>query len=310
MPSRTYGLRSIRYTFLRIASSPLMSRYQLELAEMDRGHFWRIRILSVSGAAVLIALAMWSAGIPNASWFSWVLNPESESSSGVSSSANERKYEARAPENAPVAVPRTLRLVSTAPGRNVREGTAQITIGPSNPLTYGAGALLEDGAEIREIHADHVILEREGEVTSLYIDGIAHSATSAEPRRLHLRRVEEKPVLAAVTVPASPNFTEIVRSAPRFENDQIIGFDVYPGTSSGQFHRLGLQSGDVLISIDGAPITSQDALRAALKDIAEGRSVVATVRRAESEIPLSIDGSALSSQPALAGAQPGEHWIN
>jgi type II secretion system protein C len=279
-----------------------MNRFHLELAEMDRKRRLRLRVVSVLGAAALISVAMWSAGVPNASWFAWMLDSQDPA---VALSTQQSVQ----PTKGTVQIAATdranrLRLLSTTPGRNSSEGAAQIASGTSEPLTYAAGALLENGASLTEVHADHVILVRGAQKTALYVEGVAAQANQKRviPVNDALLAVEDTPSpIIASKVTAPPTFTEVVRAAPRFENDAIVGFDVYPGTSAGQFSRLGLQSGDLLVAVDGAPLGDTEALNTALKNIAEGRSVVATVRRGDEHVELALDGASLATAQTLAG---------
>ena len=68
-------------------------------------------------------------------------------------------------------VPRRLILTATRPGRNTREGYADLGVDARSPQTYRAGARLANGARLEEILADHVVLEHEGVRTRLYVQG-------------------------------------------------------------------------------------------------------------------------------------------
>src|SRR3954464_6169142 len=96
----------------------------------------RIRLFSIAGSAAVIAAAMWSAGIPNEAWFAWLHKDEqtpvqarvvADSVGAQPSVATAAKEDGQ----------KSLHLVSTSPGRNASEGTAQLGAEISNPLTFG-----------------------------------------------------------------------------------------------------------------------------------------------------------------------------
>jgi general secretion pathway protein C len=166
-----------------------------------------------------------------------------------------------------------------------------------------AGALLENGAVLKEIYLDHVVLDRDGKRTDLYIEGAAKPTKIPELLAL----TDTSPSIRKPVRTASATYTHILRGAPRYTDNQLIGFDVYPGTSSSQFWRLGLRPGDVLAAVNGAPITTQEALVSALKDLSEGQSAVASVIRSGQPIELALDGAVLtqSASPVMsAGPLP------
>jgi general secretion pathway protein C len=197
-----------------------------------------------------------------------------------------------------------LHVVSTTPGRNVHEGTAQLGVDPSNPETYAAGAWLENGATLREIHSDHVVLERDGLSTELYVEGVAVGPNVKKIPKVNeaLASLDTMPSTAtSPRRPPPPTYTDIVRAAPRFETDLIVGFDLYPGTDRSQFSRLGLQSGDLLVSIDGVPMNSTDALHAALQSMRDGQAVTAVVLREGQSVGVALEPPSAAHQQALAG---------
>jgi type II secretory pathway component PulC len=263
-------------------------------------------LLSAIGAGAVVVAAIWGANIPRERWFAWFKREEVPAAT-AQELASKRVAEVVAKQQSPAATDEhRLHLVSTSPGRNAFEGTAALGADITHPQILSAGALLQNGTTLKEIYADHVVLERDGKRVDLYVEGIALSA-KAKPVRANsdlLALDDNQPVTKpAKSSPAT--YTEIVRAAPHYSESELIGFDVYPGTSAGQFSRLGLQAGDILTAIDGAPIKTHEELAAALEDISEGRSVLAYVIRGGQEMQISIDGSSLiQNTQAMASAAP------
>ncbi len=181
------------------------------------------------------------------------------------------------------ATPEPLYLVSTSPGHNAKHGTARLGTSDKNPQTYVAGAVLLNGARLAEIHSQYVVLERDGKRSKLY------SASNDMQSALAM--------VGGVPVPKAPNstysdvLTQYLRSSPLFDGDQIKGYQVYPGPRNAVFAQMGLQSGDVLLAIDGRPLfDSRDAVES-LQHLTYGIAMTVTLERAGKVELVNVDGS-------------------
>jgi hypothetical protein len=259
-----------------------------------------MRIAAASGSALLIFLAGWGAGVFD-QWRLWFgEKPDTPIAARPASGTPQPPSAPQASEPVGLAddgAVGTLRLISTQPGRNAREGTAQLATGGANPLTYIAGALLANGASLLEVYADHVILKRNDLTTELYVDGIARNprAGKAQPAREELITVA-KSEIQPVKIFGPETYADVLRVAPRFTDGKISGFEVYAGTNSGMLNRLNLQSGDVVLEIDGRVLTSVEQLHSSLKQVRNGASVMATVQRGSEQLVVSMDGAMLELQ--------------
>src|SRR6266851_6690787 len=122
-----------------------MNQHQLEVELLDRKRQQRIRVLSFIGSAVLVMVALWSAGVPPAAWFTRMQQWFASSPEKPAPVVQMPKPTASPPlPNAPPTsrevppqalpgtdssispVPLALLLVGTSPGRNAHEGTAMI----------------------------------------------------------------------------------------------------------------------------------------------------------------------------------------
>ena len=112
-------------------------------------------------------------------------------------------------------VPLPLFLVSVKTGRTLREGSAQIGVVRESPQIYQAGALLENGARLTEIHADYVLLERGGHTARLYLINSRSTAPT-----------DTAMVTVGGTAPAEPAaitsrepLTDYIRPSPVFDGE-------------------------------------------------------------------------------------------
>ncbi|GFE79644.1 hypothetical protein GCM10011487_16440 [Steroidobacter agaridevorans] len=277
---------------------PGMNRYQREVAEMDRRHRWLMRTFCVAASSVVVAVFLWAADISPKRWFGD--SSETAQSAAVAPAPTASVQPANTnQQSAPDASdPQRLILVSTSPGRTPYEGTARLGPDPAEPQTYVAGAVLANGAELVEIHADRVLLKRGTETATLYVAGGGAGAAAA----LTSLRAADVPAPSAKR--AAYSITNIIRSAPHYENGLMDGLEIFPGKDRGAFAQLGLQSGDVIFAIDGA--VANDVLRAReqLSVLAKGEVVTVTIRRGDVVTDLALDGSVIANDRAATPGSP------
>lgn len=298
-----------------------MTRYQLEVAEMDRRHRFVIRTFSFVGAATLIVATLWSAGLPPSEW--WVrmqawLSPQRQPANDVAALIQSKDSTSPstpmvAPPSKPEILPGTdsslstspqpLFLVATSPGRNKSEGTAQIGTNPENPQTYVSGALLANGTRLAEIHRDHVILTRGDSAARLEIyrrNALAASTSNA----LLLVGGESQPHVPVTMT--TEVLTSYLRPSPVYDGEVMRGYQVYAGPKAGVFSRLGLEAGDVITAIDDAPLTDPQQALELLAQLTHGSAIVATVERKNVRKRVVLEGSLIredQEQAANATAQ-------
>lgn len=277
-----------------------MNRYQREVEEMDRRFDARVRVATVAGIAAVVAAAFWGAGFPSVQWIQdfYAERTESNRNGGVSDGdiKTERALEAAASTELGTAGtdssmstrPLLLRLMATAPGRHAEEGTAKLGVSEQNPQTYSAGAVLANGARLAAIYADRVILERDGESVTLHLEGEGESPGAAQRELLSVGASQE---LAAARPTTRSVLTDYLRPSPVFDGETLVGYQVFPGRSSGVFSQMGLQSGDVITGFDGAPLVDGEQAMLLFQYIAEGGVALASVSRKNTRLTLSLDGA-------------------
>lgn len=255
-----------------------------------------MRVASFAGAAVVIMLALWSAGLPPTQL--WNRAAQWLSISRTAPTPSTPRAQPVAPSTLPSDLPRTLPpresssgtdssisqtaqllyLLGTSPGRHAHEGTALIGTSVDNPQTYSAGALLANGAQIAEIHRDHVVLKRGDQSARLPLYQRAQ-ASAARPLLNDLLTVGGE-----VTEPAEPAvrsqvLTDYLRPSPVYQGDVLTGYQVYPGRQTGVFAQLGLHAGDVITAINDVPLIDPAQSIAMLEQLLDGVAVMATAVR-------------------------------
>lgn len=289
-----------------------MNQYQREVAEMDRRRRLTVRLLSVLGTACVATLALWSAGLPPGKWFEalhqWTSRDDAfaaETRDSVPSAPTKTNdAAAAASENIDTAShgtdssvsprPLPLYLVVTTPGRNKNEGTARIGTSVENPQTYTSGAILANGARLAEVHKDHVVLTRGGMSAELYLyERDPRAKQRSSDSALLMVSAEPLPQIAVEKV--NDGLTDYVRPSPVYDGEVLRGYQVYPGVRAGIFARLGLEPGDVITSINDAPLNEPSHSIELFAQLMRGVAVVATVVRKDATRRITLDGALISA---------------
>jgi type II secretion system protein C len=198
------------------------------------------------------------------------------------------------------ATPRRLVLTGTVPGRSSHEGTAFIGVDARNPQTYLAGAMLANGARLRQIFKDYVVLEQGGRTVRLYL---ADRQDRGSPQAGSDLLLVGGPVAGKpATANSSEEFTDYIRPTPVFEGTNLTGYQVYAGIRADVFGQLGLRAGDVITSVDGVPFTDPTQAVEIFRQLASGIAMQATVRREGALHDISLDGSLIVAAQERARA--------
>jgi general secretion pathway protein C len=168
-------------------------------------------------------------------------------------------------------------------------------IGESAQATkvFGVGASVRPGILLHAVHADRVILDRGGSLEQLMLpkqNTAGLSINRAAPRPSAGSQFADNIRRIAETNPTA--FTEIVRPQPVFANGVQRGYRVYPGRNRQQFAKLGLQPGDLVLSINGTP----------LDDPARGMEIFNTIGTSD-RVQVTVERNGQSQEMTLNTAQ-------
>ena len=162
---------------------------------------------------------------------------------------------------------------------------------------YRIGDPLPGGAELREIHADRVILSRAGRYETLRlpqedpIDGVSREPTS---RPAAGGAVSEDPGALLQqhreTLRTNPqSLISLVRPMPVQENGQLVGFRLLPGQDPSFLNKLGLRAGDIVTAINGLALDNPANGMQALQALQDETSLNLEIRRGQQNMTLNFD---------------------
>jgi general secretion pathway protein C len=200
---------------------------------------------------------------------------------------------------APVAGPAPetqLNLVLSAvfASADPEKGLAIIGESAQQTKVYSVGDTIRTGTRLHAVYPDRVILDRGGGLETLALPKrnlVAMAARPAPPQR-QPNRVIENLRRVAETNPTA--FAEIVRPQPVFANGVQRGYRVYPGRNRQQFAKLGLQPGDLVLSINGTPLDDPQRGMEIFNTIGTSDRVQLTVERNGQSQELTLNTSQIS----------------
>lgn len=187
------------------------------------------------------------------------------------------------------------------------------------------GDELEAGLVLEAIQPEALIFVRDGQRESVALNWrstgpqvIGPAAESAPARATTTRPSTSQPSAPPAARPAlPPAATEAVSAAPlidefgpdfrqRLLNDplqlmryitlvpvqqegQLYGFRLNPGSQRALFEQLGLQPGDLLVSVDGQPVNNTAAMMRLPQQLRDARSVDLIIEREGQQRPLRLE---------------------
>jgi general secretion pathway protein C len=188
------------------------------------------------------------------------------------------------PTAAEDAQPTQMNLVLTAvfAANDPAKGVALIGESPQATKVYAVGSVVRPGTKLHSVYLDRVVLERNGQLETLSLPrpstaGIAINRAAAAPRPGGNNQFADNLRRIAETNPTA--FAEVVRPQPVFANGVQRGYRVYPGRNRQQFAKLGLQPGDLVLSINGTPLDDPQRGMEIFNTIGTSDRVSVTVER-------------------------------
>lgn len=161
---------------------------------------------------------------------------------------------------------------------------------------YGIGDPVS-GAILREVHADRVILERNGRFETLRLPEefgantfTAENADSNSPEFSNPSSPGE--VLSNIRQKVLRNptaFAEYAIPLPYNENGRLRGYKLQPQGDRSLFDSLGLNADDVIIAVNGVELNDPTKGITALRSLQRAKSIDARVLRNGVEIPMHFD---------------------
>jgi len=203
------------------------------------------------------------------------------------------------PSMAP-ATSANLTLAGTLAGIQPEQGWAIIGASGQAARVYATGAALPGGSKLFAVYPDRVILDRGGARESLMLPRLSGGGGAPMAMANLPGPVSENASLAdnvrqlLVQNPATAG--DLLRPQPVFAGGTLKGYRVYPGRNRAQFVSLGLQPGDLVMSVNGAALDDPNRGLEILRGIGQGSAVTLTIDRGGQQQQISVDPVAVAQE--------------
>lgn len=183
-------------------------------------------------------------------------------------------------------------LLAATPMKNA---VAIISLGKNGKEdNYSVGDKVSS-ARIREIHTDRVILERSGKLETLRLpEDSKDDFIKAAPKTEANRSTSSSPgaVLSDIRKKIMKNPTSFGQYAipvPYNENGQLKGYRLQPRGDRSLFESVGLETNDVIISVNGVELNNPTSGLKAIRSLQSAKQLDLIVLRNGSEVPLHFE---------------------
>ncbi len=149
-------------------------------------------------------------------------------------------------------------------------GSAIIGLADGRQLSVAVGETIEPGLVLQSVGADHVVLARGGSLSRLIFSELPVGAATPPPPPPVPQTVTPTPAPAAAPVDPAQLMAEAALR-PRMQGLKVNGFTISSRGESPALAAAGLQSGDVILAVNGQALDRPDriaALRGQLADAA------------------------------------------
>lgn len=168
---------------------------------------------------------------------------------------------------------------------------AIITAG-GNESQYTVGAKLPGNVELKEIHADRVVLLHNGRYEALRLPREASLASPSAPLRQqtpappptlpNLREIREE------LLQNPQSLANLMQVSPVNQDGAFVGFRVAPGRDQAMLRQFGLQAGDIITSVNGIMLDEPAKGLEVLTNLRTADEVTVTVLRQGNEESLTL----------------------
>ncbi|GGI91525.1 hypothetical protein GCM10007973_29760 [Polymorphobacter multimanifer] len=186
-------------------------------------------------------------------------------------------------EAAPAAVSNLdLTLVGTRVDGASGRGSAILVLPDDTQASIGVGEEIVPGVRLVAVAFDSVTLDNGGNREELFLDQSGPVPAGASVRIDTAPRLADRPS-------DRPRLAADLQATPRIADGRITGFVLSTKGSGTAFAAAGLQPGDVLVSVDGAPVANLGDPAALVRRLDAGGLSV-QIERGGRALSLTLDG--------------------
>ncbi len=177
-------------------------------------------------------------------------------------------------------------------GVRMNEGSglgSAILAGPDGVQeSYAVGDEIMSGVTLNTVQFDHVIIDRGGVRESLYLDQSIPAETVGADDGAAGQPGGPAPSAASNT-PSADMIANAVDLSPRNAGGKVTGIVVSPRGEGELFRAAGFQDGDIIVSVNGQPVSSTSDIATLKRQIVPGARLSVEVERGADTVPIAIN---------------------
>ena len=154
-------------------------------------------------------------------------------------------------------------------------GSAIIGLADGRQVSVGVGETVEPGLTLQSVGSDHVVLSRNGALSRLIFADAPVGAAPPPPPPTGDQVVAPPAPAAAAPTAAIVDPAQLMAQAslrPRMRGLAVNGFTVTAGGDGAALRAAGLQSGDVILAVNGIELNSAGRIADLRRDLANSPS--------------------------------------
>ncbi len=137
---------------------------------------------------------------------------------------------------------------------DVNKNSAILGFNPNEQKSYKVGDEISSGVLVDYIDRDKVIINREGNQESVRFKRTSIIAIN------DVKQAKDRPNLRT-TIKKENLLSDLFSFVPYYKNGNLKGVEIFPGKNKDLFKENGLQSGDIIIAVNGVSISSPANIR-------------------------------------------------
>ncbi|MFC4292833.1 type II secretion system protein N [Sphingorhabdus arenilitoris] len=151
--------------------------------------------------------------------------------------------------------------------------------------SFAVGQEIMPGVTLHAVAFDHVVIRNNGTLEKLYLDQSVPAENVTPVAAAEQQPTPEAAIAKAPVALTADNLAKNVGLAPRSDGGKITGLVVSAKDDGSILRAAGLQSGDIITSVNGKPVTSPSDLAS---QFSPGSRLSVQIERGGQKIPVAI----------------------
>lgn len=180
-----------------------------------------------------------------------------------------------------------LKLFGTRINEGAGSGSAIIATPDGLQASFAPGDEILPGVMLKAVAFDHVVIDRGGSAETLYLDQSTPAPVVTPDGAAPLSA--SPPASASGSGELTPGAVRReISFSPRTEGARVTGVMVSPSGGGEAFQAAGFRPGDVIVQVNGRPISSTGDLQSLLGQLTPGSRLSLQVERGGRVVPVAM----------------------